>query len=81
MLLTLTVWLPAVLLCAAAVGMQAREKGVDTQSSRQQRQQQREGLGRVGPLRFRNSKKALAEEVSPAAAADDGKEQPADKQQ
>ncbi|KAF6258936.1 hypothetical protein COO60DRAFT_1068198 [Scenedesmus sp. NREL 46B-D3] len=58
--------------------LQAREKGADTPSSRQQRQQQQqgEGLGRVGPLRFRNNtKKALAREVSPAAAATEGDKQ------
>ncbi|WIA30428.1 hypothetical protein OEZ86_000512 [Tetradesmus obliquus] len=60
--------------------IKAREKGVDTPSSRQQRQQQQQqpGLGKVGPLRFRNSKQALAKQLSPAAAADDRREQPAD---
>ncbi|WIA10372.1 hypothetical protein OEZ85_010564 [Tetradesmus obliquus] len=58
--------------------IKAREKGVDTPSSRQQRQQQQPGLGKVGPLRFRNSKQALAKDVSAAAAADGGREQPAD---
>jgi hypothetical protein len=57
--------------CGVA-GMQAREKGVDTPSSRQrqqQQQQQSEGLGRMGPLRFRNNRKK-APEVPPAAAAE-----------
>jgi hypothetical protein len=61
-----------------ADGMQAREKGIDTPSSRlqqQQRQQQSEGLGRVGPLRFRNSTKKAREASSAAAAAEGDKAQ------
>jgi hypothetical protein len=58
------------------VCMQAREKGIDTPSSRQQKQQQSEGLGRVGPLRFRNNTKKAREASSNAAApaAEEGKE-------
>jgi hypothetical protein len=55
--------------------MQAREKGVDTPSSRQQKQQRSEGLGRVGPLRFRNNTKKAREASSNAAAAGEGEKE------
>lgn len=47
--------------------LQAREKGVDTPTSRASKQGG-PSTGRVGPLRFRNTKKAHAKEVSPPTA-------------